>query len=586
MGAFPKDGESRKHVEIQDKKLPYNYLYAKLGGAGSPLRNVAWLVFFVSFFAILELHTSVPQHPGMSLVPVSAVPNSTFPQHLVPNSTELKGLPKQAYRNNSIVIRGVLKQTNRINSTELKGVLKQANQSNSTELKGVLKQANQNNSTELSTELKDVLQQANRKALPPLPSTRTNETPWDHMVQPVPLETWQLTNASGGELLNDFYKAKLGAVITFNHSTVLWRKEVFLKAKRASPEEVNGTGYDLVVDTAFAMKRIQPNIQHFLFDDLVGLFGYIYLIQKEIAAPDVVLWAADTSKLLFQKNIFDLLAPRNHAVGLEEKVLVRKALYFNEQFGAIWQPRAFDWRHDLEGIPSHKPHGQRYVVLDELRFSLSRSLENRKTATNQCVPKSSTKLYSTRSQITASRKLINIKEYHSLLDDMGYTPWNPMDCSSLSDRYEALQNTRLLVSEYGSDMCNMLWLQRGATVVDLVHPGASYIEKHVPQDWNYGFFEAVAEGLGIRHEPIFAGRRRPNGKNHLMVREGHNFTLIDGTTITVTKDHPRSTIQHFPVRNHTRTDAVFLTKKIDEKRRETPTRCFWFQRVVLLQTVR
>uniref|UniRef100_A0A7S4DPD8 Glycosyltransferase 61 catalytic domain-containing protein n=1 Tax=Lotharella globosa TaxID=91324 RepID=A0A7S4DPD8_9EUKA len=383
----------------------------------------------------------------------------------------------------------------------------------------------------------------------PTTANATTTTPWDpSMVEPVHLKTSELTGDADGENLNSWYKAEDGGVITFNHTTVLWGKGMFLYAKKASRQEASATDYDLVADTAFAFKRTQRNIQHFLFDDLVGLFGYLYLTHKGLAKHHVVLWpAADVSKLGFQKNVFDELVPSHYAVELGKKVLVRKTLHYSQTQGAIWKHWAFDWRHDLQGIPPRPPHGQRFVVLDELRSGLSRSVATKKAqgqgAKNQCMPQNPTKIYSTRVQLTAARILQNVKELHSLLEEFGYVPWNPMECSSLSARYEALQNTKILVSEYGSDMCNLLWLQRGATVVDLVHPGASYIQKHLPIDWNYGFFEAVSEGLGIRHEPIFAGERRPSPKNVLGVREGHSYTRRNGTTVTVSKDHPKAEIR-------------------------------------------
>uniref|UniRef100_A0A7S2U1C1 Glycosyltransferase 61 catalytic domain-containing protein n=1 Tax=Lotharella oceanica TaxID=641309 RepID=A0A7S2U1C1_9EUKA len=345
-----------------------------------------------------------------------------------------------------------------------------------------------------------------------------------------------------------------------NHSTVLWSIEPEgggfmgeIGARRAKEEDfADIDGFDLVVDTAVAMEVTQSNIQHFIFEDLQAIFAYIYLRDMGIDDPEVVIWPVPSGKervhgdgkWSFQQNVLDLLAPdRNHMLLPSRKVLIKKALYVTRDRGLFWRGHEFEWRKNLKGTPPVPFFGHIQVVLDELRRALPRdfaALSNK--TTGMCLPReeSAKKMFLERIGLHGLRVLRNTAEYEQLLESMGYTRWNPMQCTSLTERWEALRKAEAVVMQFGSDLCNVLWMQRGATVINIVHPGASYIDKSLPRDWNYGFFESMAEALGIHHEGVFAGERRESDHDVIAVREGHSFQVHDGSVVYVNKSNPKA----------------------------------------------
>jgi len=362
--------------------------------------------------------------------------------------------------------------------------------------------------------------------------------------------------------------ATWGDLLIFDsHSTVVWsmKKEkrpdphmAYMGVRRASKADFeNADEFELVVDTAVAIEKLQSNIQHFLFDDLLGMFAHIYVILKGIDMPEVVLWPAHAEqagqKWSFHRNIFDLLAPNRHLMLVTtKKVLIKKTLYTQRDQAVMWNGHNFEWRKDLKGVPPEPHLGHIQVILDELRGALDRDFSRTKklSVSPLCLPakkgESAERLFLMRVGLHGKRVLRNTVEYEKLLESMGYAGWNPMQCESLTQRWAVLSKAKVVIAQFGSDMCNVLWMQRGATVIDVVHPGASYTDKHMPGDWNYGFFEAVAEALGIHHEAIFAGERRTGPHDVIAVREGHNFRLLDGSMIYVNRSTPGTRPLPFP----------------------------------------
>jgi len=240
-----------------------------------------------------------------------------------------------------------------------------------------------------------------------------------------------------------------------------------------------------------ALPRGHGNFQHFLFDQLHLFWGARWL--RDIGVPvEVVFHRAGLS---YGEIVKQLVAPiRTEGLtkaGATVMELYLPPCYSHENF-LNFRPGAWD--------PNSRPlHANQQMLLHLQRSYqlLAREPTSRLVQTHKDRQAPVRCAYGFRHPSPRTRTLLNLQDFHEDLETIGYQKWDYKQTPTFRERARWMRNVRHIVFQFGTDLTNLVFLPRGATVHVLTFVNDT-VGFGSPRSGEMDFFRNVARLLDVQ----------------------------------------------------------------------------------------